>query len=565
VPKVPQVFSSGDSGGTPGGARLNPEGFANLATGGLRAGAHEINKAAQDYQQIYTTLRTEAEKLEAEQALGEAQRQFADADVALKSDPNMTAEQYPQEVARQIKTIREGVGKSLQYRGARMMFERGVEHFATQQTIKAKYEGVEMLNGQVRATTDLVLRDDVNQAVNGPTKEIQDEALNRAMGRIAGLTNRRIYSGSESATKTATVLSQVEQGRIRRDAANPVLAPAIVANLRKGNVYTALSPEAQHDLANNIESEARTTEERFKKERKDAETAVAEEAEKGIQDSVSAGNWNAARGFLTSARKFLPATRYEHWATTIATREGQGAPSVPEVKKALLRDVYSIKADPSEELRSATSVRDRIDLAYRDNQLDDKDYATLQGHANTRITKSQDQKLTALGREHAQAEQMISEALRVNGPAAAILDTQAQALKTMALEDLTRNSSYIGQGSESPLAWYARRRVFYQSQLSTVANQRLANIDTELRSRGAAVNVPLTDAQALIRARPSFRNEADYYDAVRLFKEATSLREEMARLKGAPTTPASTGGGGQGNPNPAAAKPTPAGGNTLGR
>lgn len=559
MPRVPQVFSSGDTGFT-GGARLDPEGFANLATSGIRTAAGEIDQAAKQYNQIYTTLRTEAEKLEAEKALGEAQRQFADADVALKTDPTITAETYPQEVARQLKTIREGVGKSLQYPGARMMFERGVEQFTTQQTIKAKYEGVEMLNAQVRASTDLVIRDDVNQAVFGPTPEVQDAALNRALGRISGLTSRRIYSGAESATKTAMVLAQVEEGRIRRDVKNPLLAPEIIANLQKGTVYTALGVEGQRTLAASLIQEAKAAEDAFTKQRKEAEQAVADEAEKGIQDSITAGNWSVARGFLTSARKFLPATRYEHWATTIANREGQGAPSNPEVYKPLNVAAHSIKGDPGAELAAATAVRDRIEAAYRDNQLDDKDYTSLIGKANTRITRSQDQKLTAVGREHAQAEQMVNELIRVpEGPLSQFMSAQAQNLKSMALEDLTRNSAYIGQGNEPPLAWYARRKAFYTAQIQQVATQRIGDITRQLTSVGAQIGVPITDAASLVRARASFRNEADYYDAVRLAREAQQILEYQRSFKpGTPTPGTPTA---QGTAPPA----TPTKTNTLGR
>ena len=561
MPKVPQVFSSGESGGTPGGARLNPEGFAKLATSGIRTGASEINDAAKQYEHIYTTLRTEAEKLEAEKALGEAQRQFADADVALKTDPNITAEQYPQEVARQLKTIREGVGKSLQYPGARMMFERGAEHFTTQQTIKAKYEGVEMLNAQVRATTDLVIRDDVNQAVHGPTPEVQEAAVTRALSRIAGLTNQRIYSGAESAAKTAAVLAQVEEGRLRRDFKNPAMAPAIITGLTKG-AYPNLGVEGQRQLAGDLVREQKAEDERFKKERHEAEKAVAEEGEKAIQDAVGAGQWATAREGLQSVRRFLPATRYEHWADTIANREGKGAPSNAEVKKALNLAVYSVQADPGEELRAAQSVHDRIERAYRDNQLDDKDYQNLIGHATTRMTKSQDAKLSAVGREHAQAEQLISEVVRVPaGEFSMFLSGQAQNLKTMALEDLTRNSVYLGQGNEPPLKWFARQKAFYAAQLDTVATQRLSDIDRQLRSVGARVGVPITDAATLTRSKASFRTEADYYDAVRLFREAQEIRTFQQSFKpAAPRTP--TAGA---SPPPAATPASAPGANPLGR
>lgn len=560
MPRVPQVFSPGQTGYSPG-PRLDPGGFARATTGGLAQAAEGLGQATKQYNEIFTTLRAEEEKLEAERALGEVQRQATDMDIQLRQDATITPEQYPQEVERRLQTIREGVGKSLKHPGSRMLYERGIERFVTTTTTKAKYEGLERMHAAVKATTDLVLREDVNEAVHGANPAIQEAALNRAMSRIANLGGRRILSGEEMNTKTAWVMAQVEEGRIRRDFRNPALAPGIIAGLQEGK-YVNLGVAGQRTLAASLISDQKAEDERFKKERQEAEKVVAEEAEKGIQDSISAGNWNAARGFLTSARKFLPATRYEHWATTITNREGQGAPSNPAVYKPLNSVVNSIKGDPGEELRAATAVRDRIEAAYRDNQIDDKDYTSLIGKANTRITKSQDAKLSAVGREHAQVEQIITSTLRVPaGEFSQFLSGQAQNLTTMALEDLTRNSAYIGQGNEPPLKWLARQKAFYQAQLDGVADQRLSDIERQLRVIGGRVGVQITDAQQIIQSRGAFRSDADYYDAVRLFRESQEIQRVQRSLKPGPpksTTPPQAGA----SPTPPV---TPAGTNPLGR
>ncbi len=561
MPRVPQVFSPGETGRTPG-PRLDPGGFAQATTGGLQQAAGELGRAAKQYEHIYTTLRAEDEKLDAERALGEVQRQFVDLDIQLKQDPDITPEQYPQEVERRLRTLREGVSKTLKYPGSRMLFERGIEGFATQKVTAAKYEGLERMHAAVKATTDLVLREDVNQAVHGATPQLQEEGLNRAMSRIGNLMNRRILSGGEANTKTASVLAQVEEGRLRRDFNNPVLAPGIVAGLTKGK-YPNLGVEGQRQLAHALVQEQKAAEAAFKKEREEAEKVVAEEAEKGITDSIAAGNWNVARGFLTSARKFLPATRYEHWQDTIANREGKGKPSEPVVFKALNLDVNSVKSDAGADLRAAQSVHGKIEAAYRANQLDDKDYTSLIGKANTRIAQSQNTGVTELGREHAQAEQLIKEALRVPaGEFSMFLSGQAQNLTNMALEDLTRNSAYLKQGNEPPLKWYTRQKLFYQSQLDTVASQRLSDIERQLRSTGARLGVPITDAATLAQSKTSFRNEADYYDAVRLFKESQEIRRLQQSFKpAAGPKPATTPTAGA----PSQATPAAAGVNPLGR
>src|SRR5262245_29154612 len=248
MPQVPQVLATGETGTAPG-AQLSPGGFAQLATGGLQTAAQALGEASRDYTRIYQTLRAEDEKLDAERAMGEAQRQVAQATIDIQKDPTITAEQYPQAVDRSLRTIREGVSGTLKYPGSRLLFERAMEHYNTQQSIKAKYDGLERMHSQVKATTDLALREDTNAAVYSATPELREQALARGLGRIEGLRQQRILSGEEASARNMRMLTDVEQGNIRREFKNPAQAPLVIANLREGK-YTYLSPEAQHDLAN---------------------------------------------------------------------------------------------------------------------------------------------------------------------------------------------------------------------------------------------------------------------------------------------------------------------------
>src|SRR5262245_4531030 len=258
-----------------------------------------------------------------------------------------------------------------------------------------------------------------------------------------------------------------------------------------------------------------------------------------MTDLLGMGQFEAARAVLKTSRKFLPAGQYEHWAQTITTREEKGAPSDPAVKKALGLEVFSIQGDPGSELRAATAARDKIQTYYRTGQLDDRDYQNLIGHANSRITRSQDQGLAGLAREHAQAEQMMTTALAVSGPAAVILDAQAQDLKRAALEDLSRNSAYLGQGNEPPLRWYERRKAFYMSQLDSVASQAVASIERRLDHK---------TVQALMANRAQYRQEAYCYDQLRLLRDRDSLTQNMATFR----SRAPGAGGGGGGPAPSA-------------
>jgi hypothetical protein len=276
MPRVPQVFSPGQTGVTPG-ARLDPGAFAQATTGGLQAAAGEFGKATRQYQDIYATLRTENEKLEAERALGEVQRQFVDADIQLKQDPHVTPEQYPQEVERRLRTIREGVGKSLQYPGSRVMFERGVGRFFDEKVTAAKYEGLERMHAQVKATTSILVREDVREAVFGASPEAQEQAMRRGLDRVATLAGQRILSGGEANAMTAGILADVEEGRLRRDARNPELREGVIDGLLNGT-YSQLDPVKQLAIADTLlrDAEAEQT-------KRDKAAAEAAETQRKVQ------------------------------------------------------------------------------------------------------------------------------------------------------------------------------------------------------------------------------------------------------------------------------------------
>lgn len=561
MPQAPQVFASGDVGGVPQAPRLSPEGFANLATSGLRTGARELGQAAQQYEHVYNTLRTEDEKLDAERALGEAQRQFAEKDIQLKNDPSLEADQYPQAVDKSLRDIREGVGKTLKYPGSRVMFERGMEHFNTSQSVKAKYEGLERLHAQVRASTDLAMREDERAAVLsvGGTPEataaLQEAAVNRGLGRIQNLVNTRILSGAEGAAKTQAFLANVEEGRLQRDARDPKLLPGIMTDLLDGK-FAHIPLERQRVLAEHFVTKMRQEDEAAKKARIEAEKEADKEFSKEIQDALDAGKFATARATLQISRRFLSGERYEHWANTITAREEKGTPSNPEVRKALDREAYTVAGDSVSELRAATTVMAKIDDAVSRGQLDNKDHVRLATHVQSRIARSQDQNLASLGREHNDVEQNLTQLLRVPaGIGSMFLSDQAQSLLTAAKEDLSRNSSYLGRGNELPSAWFTRRKAFYLSQLDTLSAQRQTDITRAL----GAYQTP----QELLAARGNFPNQADYYDLVRMMKERAEIQAWQQRFKN--PTPGPTAG----QPGPAApttpTAPVKPAGNPLGR
>jgi hypothetical protein len=160
-------------------------------------------------------------------------------------------------------------------------------------------------------------------------------------------------------------------------------------------------------------------------------------------------------------------------------------------------------------------------------------------------------------------EQNLKEQLRVDGMGATVLNRQAQDVLALAMEDLSRNSTYFG-GTEDPFDWETRRKAFYIARIGTVAQWRLRNLGDQMRDGNGvayATGDAKADVQALMAKRATFKADADFWDQMRLLREANNIRREMELLKGRtapfPTTPPPSGA-----PSPSSPR---SGGQTLGR
>jgi len=488
-------------------------------------------------------LRKADAALEVDTAVGTLKTQFAEEQARLTSQGI-----HPDAYAPTMHMALEKLGRSLmgtmRYPEAQATFQRRLLQFRAEEGVKAIHKGWELKHNAIKFGEDIQQRENESAYIDTPSSENLDtlfELPTRGMG---------IYrTEAESRAMFAGSMTRVQRGLIDKEwqTNNPSLQQTIVTKLRKG-AYPWLLRGEQTALADTLEERSRAEKKRRDEELKDARKAQADESEKAIEDALLSRNFDAAHGTLAQVRDYLTPERYAHWKDAIVKRESGEGTSDPATNKRLRLAVVEVQDDPQREAAHARAVLADAQEQYRVGRLNDKDYDHVAGAARTRITSAGDKGLSQLGRQHAQAEQLLSEALRVTGPAAPILNTAAQDILQLGLEDLTRNSAYLGKGNENPLDWADRKVHTYRARLQTVATQRIKSLEQDLRR--------YPDRETLKARRADFRTEADFLDAVRKLRDLELLRQEMSEV-GKPSMPA--GGGTRPTPTPAP------GGATLGR
>ena len=197
----------------------------------------------------------------------------------------------------------------------------------------------------------------------------------------------------------------------------------------------------------------------------------------------------------------------------------------------------------------------------------------FRSHLETRINRIKDGD-PMLARQHAQVEQNLKEQLRVEGALSPRINEQAQSILVLAMEDLSRNSAYLGRGEENPFDWETRRKAYYIARVGQVANRRLRDLDDQMRDGNGVAYATGTgnakaDAQALEAKRSTFKSPAEFLDQKRILMESYKIRQEITILQGrAQPTIETPPPSGTAAPKPQGAAPTPAGpggGKQLGR
>jgi hypothetical protein len=442
MPRIPQVFAGGQIGGGIAPPRASTE-MADLS--GYQQALGQLGKAAQTFQQTSGVLKDEGAKIEAELALGEMERQAADADILLRQDDTVTPDTYSKRTDENLRAIRQGVGKSIQSAEGRMLFERASEKFLTKKSIEGKYEGVKLADAQVKAGTDTLLRSDANQAVFGATPEIQEQGMQRGLARIQGLLNRRQLTGSEANDKVAGFLADVDEGQARRAAQSPAQRTQVIDDLVNGR-FRYMKADAQLALADRLMREADVAQRKVdadleKEIQADKEQAMTEWTQAALKGTESPQVLLRQLDALT-ARHRIKDTEYQrlHKLLTEPSTKHQ-IESDEATLRAVIADTHSMRPRMSEA---------DLNGLYDRGLLNVKDWKGALDRRRETLESNRREGHSLLMQQHAQAEQEALKHAGVVTPFSSLDKTQEKLIPEVLTELRRRSSAYPG-GQEPPL------------------------------------------------------------------------------------------------------------------
>lgn len=520
--RIPQIVAQNQLDVTPT-PRADP-GSVALPYRAIEGLAEGISQAAANYNKVNQKLTERDMELDVKSKLTRARDLLSQEAIALQQE-GIEPDQIAPTFEKRGQKVMQDLMRDLKYPGSAREFQVKADDLLTTEVINQRRNALDLKYARISVLSAGVVNEKINQAVWGT--EAEQKA---AIADINEELNKNLSTGVWNAAKTESEMekaaSQIQEGRATRDFQNPRKRTETIVMLRRGQ-FPGLSPAKQLALADEFERKEEAIATAQKKEIKEAEDKFAAETHKEVVDLITSREFGRAKLALANGRRFLRPAEYEHLTTTITKQETMGGPSDPDTLKQMRLEVHSITTDP-------VTTLTRLQMALERGLVTGEDFTPLANHVEARI-KAKKEGDPLLARQHAQAEQNLREALRVTGPAAAVLDSAAQSIYTLGLEDLTRNSAYFGKGNENPLDWYDRRKAYYVARLGTVANQRLGDLNKQLKDgngQAYATGDPKADTQALMQRRGTFREGADFWDQMRILRESHELRKAMQELQG---------------------------------
>lgn len=422
-PRIPRLLPEAAGVTLPPQPSLDPQGLAELSTRGTRAIARSLGQVAETVEHIDRVrgaLKDQAAGLEAEQALGRYDREAADRLFALRADPTITPEEYPQRVEQELRTARDRVGKTIRMSEAIPRFELGAERKFNTDLTKAKYDALERRLALNKTGMFFLNREDENTMVFGTPEQRKEAAANIVNRLNDGLNSRSLtpdeYDREMQKTSTNVALGDVlhavqtavqqqqradasEQGILSRQQGEAT-EDAIIAKLETGG-FPVLAPDAQVKLAETLSNrrEARKREQVRIQEKNDAKIAKDLEAEREV---VTDGfRERAARGDLS----------HEELNQAVQDRKIK-ADDAPAIRKA----IYDFQGDATKAAAAASAAGGKTDDAVY-NRIELDILSRSRAVSRQEIRKLQEQgKLAASGpRSAATLLKMVEDAAVVDG------------------------------------------------------------------------------------------------------------------------------------------------------
>jgi hypothetical protein len=517
-PRIPRIQPEAAGVSLPPQPSLSPTGLAELSTRGSRAVAEQLGVVAKhaeyayaDEQRIQKVVQAQRTQLETEQALGLYDRAAADVVFGLKSDPNVQPEDYAQRVEADLRKVKDSVAKQIKNSAVLPRFEVGAERKITADTTKAKYDGYERRVALNKVGVGFLNRDDENRAVFGLTRADQDAAVGRIVQRLDDqLRSRSMTPGEHEAALTRS-LTNIEEGRIRRDwrSGNPETRQQVLDRLTTGG-YPMLAPDAQLTMAKTLHDE----DERERKNR----LAENEKTYKDAKDAALSGLYNEADKKTLTEGQYQAAVK--EWQLTPAEqsklRDAMTAPEKEPPSDAATLDAL----EPRVHSMSPNVTERELNQLREAGKLNRKDHVRLLDTLDSRRKWHLSHGETVLGRRHNQAEQDLRAALGIPS-IGETLDQNAKKAYALAIQELSKRSSYL-DGREDPL------KIAHDDLIPRFTRMLGAEAKvTEAQVRNA-LKYPDEAALNAARDRGEVKSGADYDNQRRLLMQIEELQKKQA-------------------------------------
>lgn len=439
MPRVPQILSSGEVGGA-GLVRASPA-LADMS--GIQQAMGTLGQAAQTFARVDKAVTDENAKLEAELALGELQRQAADAEIALQQDLSVTPENYAKRNDENLRAIQQGVGKSIQSPQGRQLFERRASQFMTQKSIKGKWDGVELGIAHAKSKTDILLGHDETVATFGETEAIRAEGEDRLVNRIKEAVQKRIYSGTEAASRLTQHRANIDAGQARLQAMDPEQRSKLMMDLLEGR-RPYMGGKAQLDMFDKLMKDAETRQTKADQEAKRmADEAKERDMTAWTQDALKPDMRPSdmiARLDSLVKTHHIKDTEYQRMYATLTRPEKEVESDGPTLRR-VIADTHSMQPKMSE--ADLNGLFDR-------HLLNRKDWITALNRRRETLESNRREGHSLVMQQHAQAEQELLKHAGVVTPFSQ-LDAVQEKLVPEVLTELRRRSSAYPGGKESPL------------------------------------------------------------------------------------------------------------------
>lgn len=519
MPRLPTILS--DVGvAAPSGPRY-PYRQDSVAPAILAAGAH-LSDTFIKFAEIKQKQRVAAAGVEVDTAIDQLKNDY-DAETTRLREAGQP-EKYEEQANQAFTTLAQRAAQRLAYDESSGLFQHKLSKLQSENAIKARADGLRLEHAQTNARAVLLDRSDANAVVFGATPQEREDAL----ARLAERDKRLVATGARATSALPAAYADIDEAMARRDFDTPAQRSQVIADLTAGR-YQYLPPDKQLTLRDTLVNKAVQDRDRERTEQTNLKRDLADEAERGIVDTVRNKDYGQAQDLLHRYGQYMSGEEKRGWQEYI-TKAQTTVQSDPGTRTTL--SVMTYTADTAQTINSARAAVIRaVGTGKLDAADGDKFLGHLQSAAKADQNRREDKALDAYHRIRSAVHEELKEDLRVTGPLQGLVPS-AQNAYSMALDDMNRNVPVESATGEDPREWYKRTKAQWVARVAMAATTKVAELERGLEKYTQNPGALDTEVDRLV-ARGQ-RLPLELKNTIRRLKDAEAIRREVQYLKGTP-------------------------------